>query len=347
MAVVVPRCSVEPTSTLNTAKTDPMPESLQAVAARQGGLFRRAQAITAGFEPREFDRLVASRCTPFTRVRYGVYTSTPKWELLDERARELLVDRAALLMCDGGTVLCHISAARVHGLALVDAPTGLTHVTRLRTRGARLYAVKGSVKHHSGLLLPDETVQVDGVPVTSIPRTVIDLARDYGHRCGVVAADAAMALAVDPEGLYEQLERRVHDSQRATLLRVVADARPGAASPLETLGRLVLTDLGYDDLVLQYPIELRPGWIVRADLYSPAHRHVFECDGRVKYRAATTIADDPEEALWREKRREDLIRGLGFGMTRLTWADLDPSRRDGLARRIEREIRSQHPSIGA
>ena len=44
-----------------------------------------------------------------------------------------------------------------------------------------------------------------------------------------------------------------------------------------------------------------------------------EFDGRIKY-GATGV--DAAEAVWREKKREDRLRALGFEVVRWTWADL-------------------------
>jgi very-short-patch-repair endonuclease len=53
---------------------------------------------------------------------------------------------------------------------------------------------------------------------------------------------------------------------------------------------------------------------------------LVEFDGALKY------ADDPR-ALFREKRREDRLRRLGYVVIRVTWADLEaPGRLIALAR---------------
>ncbi|MNG34902.1 hypothetical protein D3C84_1215120 [compost metagenome] len=53
-----------------------------------------------------------------------------------------------------------------------------------------------------------------------------------------------------------------------------------------------------------------------------------EFDGKAKYvEAAVRGKVSAEEAVYREKLREDRIRRLGFGFVRWSWADLeDPSR---------------------
>ena len=51
--------------------------------------------------------------------------------------------------------------------------------------------------------------------------------------------------------------------------------------------------------------------------YLPDLGVVIEFDGRVKYEGR-----DGAQALAAEKRREDRIRALGYGIVRLTWRDL-------------------------
>ncbi|HYO19519.1 MAG TPA: hypothetical protein VES02_12730 [Dermatophilaceae bacterium] len=52
----------------------------------------------------------------------------------------------------------------------------------------------------------------------------------------------------------------------------------------------------------------------------------MEFDGKVKYGGA-----DGRDALFREKRREDALRSLGYQVARLTWRDLqDPALVQGL-----------------
>jgi hypothetical protein len=55
---------------------------------------------------------------------------------------------------------------------------------------------------------------------------------------------------------------------------------------------------------------------------------VGEFDGKAKYvEAAVRGKASADEAVYREKLREDRIRRLGFGFVRWSWADLeDPGR---------------------
>jgi hypothetical protein len=59
---------------------------------------------------------------------------------------------------------------------------------------------------------------------------------------------------------------------------------------------------------------------------------VVEFDGAVKYAGA-----EGQAALVAEKRREDMLREMGYAVIRLTWADL--ARPDLVRRRIEAALR--------
>ena len=93
-------------------------------------------------------------------------------------------------------------------------------------------------------------------------------------------------------------------------------ADPSAESPGETLLRVLLLELGVD-VVPQYFIMDGSVVVARVDFYLPSLRVVVEFDGLVKYDGR-----DGKEALAAEKRREERIRGLGYGVARVVWADL-------------------------
>lgn len=62
--------------------------------------------------------------------------------------------------------------------------------------------------------------------------------------------------------------------------------------------------------------------IARADFLFEEERTVGEFDGRKKYRAEPIDGLTSEEVVWREKRREDALRDLGYEVARSVWADL-------------------------
>jgi hypothetical protein len=110
----------------------------------------------------------------------------------------------------------------------------------------------------------------------------------------------------------------------------LADA--GAENIAESLARMLVIELGFGTPETQVWIE-DGGRRARVDLL--LNGHIFEFDGRQKYvgRASGGLAADVEQVLWDEKQREDWLRSLGFGISRIVWRDLfGPARRTTLLR---------------
>lgn len=97
----------------------------------------------------------------------------------------------------------HVSAAQVHQLGdLVASLHEFTSSSRRRSSHP-------DVRIHRGDLPPDDVTVVDGLPVTSIPRTVGDIADngvDLDHLAGVVR-DALSSPQVRPRNLAQRLDR--------------------------------------------------------------------------------------------------------------------------------------------
>jgi hypothetical protein len=317
---------------------------LAAIAEKQRGIFVRRQAIASGYTRREFEHMTHGPGSPWVRLRYGVYAERVFLAARSDSERLLLLDDAALLVCDAGTVLSHSSAARRLRIPLYDADDGLSHLTRLRTDGRVLSRIQAGIKHHCGSLGEVDMTTRDGRPVTDPVRTVLDLTCEFGYRTGLVAADAVLRGGTAREDLLERAAHRDNLCHRPVLCSVAADADGGAESPIETLGRIVLASMGLTDLQPQFEIRLADGRSVFVDLYSPSLHHVFECDGRVKYREQldrwgnVLRADD---VVWLEKQREDAIRGLGFGFSRLQWRDTMTANLERTSARLWQEIKGQ------
>ena len=111
-------------------------------------------------------------------------------------------------------------------------------------------------------------------------------------------------------------------------------ADPGAESLVETLGRILVSCLGVEDVETQFPAQLESGRVVWGDIRVACH--LFECDGKSKYVSADRggFADrPPEEILWAEKKRERDLHRIGLGTSRIVAGDyFDPNRGRVLAR---------------
>jgi len=61
----------------------------------------------------------------------------------------------------------------------------------------------------------------------------------------------------------------------------------------------------------------------RGDFGWEEQQVVGEFDGRVKYGRCLRPGQDPGDAVFEEKQREDAFRAEGWGVVRWTWGDLE------------------------
>jgi len=159
-----------------------------------------------------------------------------------------------------------------------------------------------------------------GVLVVNPALAVIQTASCEGLRAGLIAADAALARGLVTTG---DLAGALASSGLAgEPARAVAMADGRSESPGESWSRLVFAGLALPAPELQAEIRDAGGRLLgRVDFLFRERRVIVEFDGRVKYEGA-----DGRDALFREKRREDALRSLGYQVVRLTWRDLsDPA----------------------
>ncbi len=303
-----------------------------ALMGSQNGLVLRRQAVAAGLTPRQVDRLVA--VGEWVAVRRGVYCTASLWATLDEhvgrpRLRAVAASRNMIVP----HVLSHDSAALLHGLPILRAEPELVHITRFGALGSR---TSHGVKHHSAPHRPEQLVEVDGLWLLDRARTAVDIAREHGERHGLVACDSARRLGVSQADLVEALAAMTSWPHVTRARWCVEHADDRADSVLESLGRRLLLELALGAVEPQFGLTdgLREVWV---DLR--VGRHLFELDGRVKYRTPERggVAVDPERALWEEKKRQDFLTGFKLGLTRLTYVDVMPARWRATGDRIRRE----------
>ena len=124
-----------------------------------------------GFDDRELRRM--RRDGTLLRVRRGAYVrERPAERTRDDQYRELVF--ATALQLHDAAVISHGSAAVLHGLPIWQTAIDRVHVTRNRNSGGNRRAV---VHMHTALLTERDMTTIDGVTVTSLARTVLDLCR--------------------------------------------------------------------------------------------------------------------------------------------------------------------------
>lgn len=224
-------------------------------------------------------------------------------------------------------VACGRTAARVHGLVLIDDRDPATgareephdHV-RVLTQGSALRRTQpdGSVRvlhrHELTLARGDVVLMPNGLYVTSVLRTVAD--------CAALLLPEALVCLLDDvvhRGALTPVElAAVVDGRRwcagAVALRTASRSVDGRAeSPAETLARLLLRPV-LPGLVPQVVLRDRGRVLARLDLGEEALRLGVESDGRRGHAGEPMVAKD--------KRRDRACDALGWRVERFTWFDL-------------------------
>lgn len=281
-------------------------------------LYRRAQLLGEGFSPKELRRLLHTG--ELNALRPGAYVHGPPPG--DVAARHLLLVHAARAELAPDAVVSHVSAALLHGLPVWGIPLGQVHVTRARRSGGR----RGARVHvHTAPLDRDEVVTIGGVAVTSMARTLLDLARVVPFEQAVAVADAALHRhLVGPSDLAAALQRRPRWPGLPAARRAFTFADARSESVGESRSRVALARAGLPVPVLQWKVRRNDGRVVgEVDFGWPALRTVGEFDGRVKYGRLVRPGQDPAEVLYQEKLREDEIRAEDLAVVRWGWTDID------------------------
>jgi hypothetical protein len=283
-------------------------------------LVLRPQALTAGLVDDEIRR--RRRRGDWSTLQRGAYLVGPLRP--DGRQRHLLCLEATLAGLRVPAVVSHGSAAALHGLPLWGVPLRQVHVTRQPPARS---ADDTRLRSHVARLGPDDVVLVGRTAVTSVTRTVVDLARSLPFTPALVVADAALASgATTSELLTSVLDAGAGTRGTRSARRVVAAADGRSGSVGESRSRALMIDAGLPLPDLQVEVGRSDGTFVgRCDFGWRGHRVLGEFDGRVKYGRLLRPGQAPGDAVFEEKRREDALRDERWGMVRWVWDELGSS----------------------
>jgi predicted transcriptional regulator of viral defense system len=274
-----------------------------------------ARLRTAGLSAGQIRRL-ADRGT-LRSLRTGVYASDALVESAagDQATAHLLHVAAAIAAARSRAVASHRSAAIVHGLSLIGpSPARRIELTRAPDdQGSR--SRRPGVLLHVAALPDSDIIRCRGVPVTSVSRTVADLARALPFAEGVAVADSALRAGLTSrDDLDAVLARctRWPGSRRAR--RVAAFADPLAESVLESISRAAFHELGLPPPELQVWVGDEEEIIGRVDFLWRQHRTIAEADGAIKY-------TQPAQAL-AQLSRDARLREAGYEVVHFTWREI-------------------------
>jgi len=288
--------------------THPVRErAIAALFARQKTVARLDQLEAVGLAPRVAQQ--RAEIGRLHRIHPGVYsTTTPA--LLPIRARWL----AAVLACGPGAVLSHQSAGALWCIHRCGRST--VDVTTLTGRGRRLGGIDA---HRASTLTAADVTTVDGIPVTSVARTVLDLGSVVPRRRVERAIDQSEVLELFNLPDFDDVLERNPTSPGAPIVRGLLDEYQGPESHLPALtespledGFLALCDAArFPRPEVQQYLTLPDGDVIRADFLWRRHRIVVETDGRTGH---TT-----PRARERNAKRDLLLTQMNWRPVRLTW----------------------------
>ncbi|GAA4125515.1 hypothetical protein GCM10022415_32470 [Knoellia locipacati] len=251
------------------------------------------------------------------QVRHGVWVRADAFAAMDPLHRHAALVHASALTRrgPGELVFAREAAAALWGLPRITPWP--THVHHLVTRRG----VSGATVLRPFLGTEAEPVDVDGLLVTSVARTVVDLARTGTLHDAVTAADHALrhGLCTRAELLDEatSIPARGHGRGAAGLVAELADGR--SMSHGESLSRVQMFVLRLPRPELQVAFHDDLGHIGDTDFGWKGVAGEF--DGRLKYRVPPGgSAQDVERVVWAEKKREDRLRRQAR-VARWVWAE--------------------------
>lgn len=290
------------------------------------GIVAVRDLIARGIDPQPLQR--AARSGAATKLRRGLYYSGPDWDQLSQDDRYRIMVRAIASSRQSAAPVSHLSAAALWGIPTVGAWPSAVHMTVDPASGGR--SSPGIVRHATGITLQATTLH-QSVLVTTVARTVVDVAASASFRRAIVAADYVLKDSLSREPALGTTQDRVEAEFAALVpfrnqrrVRRVLDFSSGLAeSVAESLLRVILDDLGYPVPVLQKEYTDRNGRSMFVDFYLPEFDAVVEFDGRGKYERLEFLQGRlPADVLWSEKLREDDLRAQISGLARVVWADL-------------------------
>lgn len=245
-----------------------MERRLAATASRQHGVIGRDQLVAIGLSADAIHhRLQSAR---LRRVHPSVYAVGA--QPLSQHARWY----AALLACRPDPALSHLSSLAKRGLARERGPV---HVT-VAARCAR--DLDGVIVHRCRTIHPADVTRIDGLPVTTLARTLLDVAEtEPGERLEKVFEEADRRELLNLAELRACAERNPGRRGLAPLL-ALTDAyspSPRANEGIERRFQLLLEEEGLPPPQVNV---LVAGLVV--DCWWPEARLVVELDSRDRHR---------------------------------------------------------------
>jgi hypothetical protein len=275
------------------------------LARRQHGVFGRCPLVELGLSAEAIDHRV--RTGRLQLVNRGVYGLGP----LQSKLAHWM---AAVLAAGPGAVLSHRSAAELWGLiGGFTAPIQLTASSGRRQREG--------VRFHRPQCPDDERTTVQGIPVTTVPRTILDCAAGMPERRVERLINEADVLRLhDRLSLPDLLHRYPRRPGSRTLWEALQKRNAGSTrtrTEIEELLIELVDELGVRRPETNVVLEV-DGETFEVDALWRAERIAVELDSRQFHH--TPLAFE------RDRRRDRKLIAANWRPVRITWRQITQER---------------------
>lgn len=266
------------------------------LGSAQHGVVSRSQLVWAGWSARQIKTAISSR--RLTVLHRGVYA-------VGHVALEFEGRLTAAVLAGGeGAAVSHLSAARLWGIGPMPQRVEIS-VPRTRRFNPDTVVV------HRPHRLIDDIVIRNGIAVTTVPRTLMDLA----PRCSIqelrrMLNESEYQRLADRTLVADRLARTpsVHGARK--LKRVLATNAPPSRGELERRFHQLIARSGLPAPRRNSIVEIR-GERFEVDAWWPEHRLVVELDG--------AKAHNTDNRFELDRRRDELFVAEGIRVVRITW----------------------------
>jgi very-short-patch-repair endonuclease len=285
-----------------------MEDRIGSVAAAQYGIVTRTQLLEVGLSSAAIER--RQKSGRLRALHRGVYLVGP---VMLDRTREL----AAVLAGGPCAVLSHTSAVPVWGMLSMGGGAPVHVSVPGSGRGGRL-----GIRFHRVALAEDERTVVDGIPITSPFRTLVDIAGILGSREVELAVAAAEREGLITGDELTALPDRYSSRPGMSVLRTLIREGTGPHFTRSEAERRCIDLLRSAGLPRPHTnVPLGP---YELDLFWPVEGIALEIDGRAYHTCRHRFEGDRRKDAW--------LHARGIRVVRLTWRQIS---RDPIATAVQ------------
>lgn len=287
---------------IGAQSSPPCDVALAGLAAAQYGVVARGQLQALGFTRGAIARrLQAGRLHPVHRGVYAVGHTA-----LGSEGRWL----AAVLACGPGAALSHRSAA---------THWGLLHSDQMRidiTAGRGRRGAPGIRLHRTRSLTARNTTTHRGIPVTTIARTLLDLAaNEQPARLERAVAQAIRRDLYDHRAITEVLARSNGHRGRSALAAATARDPKLTRSDWEARVLALIRAANLPEPLLNHTVDAPDHGPCEADFFWPARSLIVETDSWQHHGSRASFEAD--------RVKDAALTAAGYRVVRLTWRTPD------------------------